>query len=296
MPPIVALDDALGHLGITPGADPAVDAKVSALLDAISAEVRRLTRRAFEGTATVYDEVLRLAGETVAILPNSPVTAVLAVRQIHFDGTEEEILEPRDVTDGASTALAAAASVGATNLKLDSVAGLAVGTALRIGTGVPREVVRAATVGTPGSGGTGVDVAPALRYAHALAEAAVEVNGSELWMLELPRRGRLRLARRMDYALITYVTSGEVPADVSHAVLEWLDEGWTAMQEPDIDPATRELSSQSHDSWSESYAPADEAGDINTAAAAIIARRPPTRVARVLLGYWHPSGTVGVAT
>jgi hypothetical protein len=296
MPPIVELDDALGRLGITPGADSAVDAKVSGLLDAISAEVRRLTRRAFEGTPTVYDEVLRVADAATVILPHAPVTEVLAVREIHFDGTEEGILEPRIITDGVATALADAAAVGATTLKVDSVADVLVGTRLQVGSGDTLEVVRVSAVGTAGIGGTGLTVAPALRYPQANNSEVLEVHGSTLWLLELPRRGRLRLNRRVEYARITYLVSGEIPADITLAVYDWLEDGWAEVQEPDTDPATRALSSQSHDSWSESYEDSNPATESGTAAFAVVSRRPPTRVSRALLGYWHPSGPVEPAT
>ena len=292
MPPIVELDTALGHLGITPEADPAVDARVSSLLDAISAEVRRITRRAFEGGPTVYDEVLRVADAATVVLPHAPVTEVLAVRETYFDGTEEAILDARVVTGGASTTLAAAAAVGATNLKVNAVANIVVGTRLAIaGSGVATEVVRVTSVGTAGAVGTGLGIDPALRWPHAETASVIEVHGSTLWLLELPRRGRVRLARRMEYGRFTYLVSGEIPADVTQAVLEWLDEGWAAMQEPDTDPATRELASQSHDSWSESYVESDS-NDVGagTATAAIITRRPPSRVTRVLAGYYHPTG------
>ncbi len=295
MPPIVELDAALGHLGITPGAAPSVDAKVSALLDAISAEVRRITRRGFEGVPTVYDEVLRVAGAATVILPHSPVTEVLAVRETYFDGTEEALLDARVVTDGASTALAATAAFGATNLKVDDVASVSVGTRLFVsGSGVAGEAVRVTTVGTAGSGGTGLGIEPALRWPHAEDASVLEIYGSTLWLLELPRRGRLRLARHLEYGRFTYLVSGDVPADVTQAVYEWLDEGWAAMQDPDTDPATRPLSSESHDSWSQSYEDSGAAADAETgtAAAALIGRRPPTRVERVLLGYFHPSGAV----
>jgi hypothetical protein len=291
MPPIVPLADALAHLGITPGADPAVDNKVSGLLDAISAEVRRITRRGFEGTPTVYDEVLHVADAATVVLPHAPVTEVLAVRRTYFDGTEDALLEARLVIDGFSSTLAAVAAVGAANLKLTSVTDLVVGRKLAVGLGDTLEVVRVATVGTAGSGGTGVDVEPALRFAQANGATAVEVSGSEDWLLELPRRGRLRLRRLMDYGRFTWLVSGDVPADVTAAVKEWLTSDWEAQQEPDLDPATRPVSSESHDSWSQAYESSEESETAaGTAAAAILTRLPPPRVSRVLTGYFHPTG------
>lgn len=297
MPPIVPLADALAHLGITPGANPAVDDKVSDLLDAISAELRRLTRRGFEGGPTVYDEVLRVAGAATVILPHAPVSEVLAVRETYFDGSEEAVLDPRVVSGGVTTTLAAAAASGATNLKVAAIGATVVGTRLQVsGSGVATEVVRVTAVGTAGAGGTGLTTQPALRWPHASGAAVTEVAGSVLWLLDLPRRGRVRLARRMEYGRFTYLVDGAVPADVTSAALEWLDEGWAAMQDPDTNPATRALSSQSHDSWSESYEPSTSEEQAGTVTAAIIARRPPPRVTSVVLGYWHPSGAVEPVT
>lgn len=290
MPPIVPLADALAHLGITPGEDESVDDKVEGLLDAISAEMRRSTRRGFEGEPTVYDEVLRVADAATVVLPHAPVTEVLAVRKTYFDGTEDALLDHRVVIGGASTLLASASVVGDQNINTDDVADLGVGRHVAVGSGLSLEVVRVATVGTAGSGGTGVGIEPALRYAHAIGSGVVEVFGSILWLLELPRRGRVRLSRRMEYGRFTWRVSGEVPADATQAALEWLTADWEAAQEPNIDPATRELSSQSHDSWSESYADADEnEATSGTAAGVAILRRPPARVLRVLAGYWHPT-------
>jgi hypothetical protein len=295
MDPLVPLADALAHLGITPGT-PAVDNKVSALLDAISTEIRRLTRRGFEGIPTVYDEVLRVADAATVILPRSPVTEVLAVRRTYFDGTEDAPLEPRIVTGGFSSTLAAIAAAGATNIKLTSVAALVVGRKLAIGSAATLEVVRVTTVGTAGAGGTGANIEPALRFAHADASPAVEVSGSPYWLLELPRRGRLRLNRYMEFARFTWLVSGDVPADVKAAVYDWLDAEWEAQQDPDLDPATRALSSESHDSWSQSYEPSESTEAASgTAAAALITRLPPPRVARVITGYFHPTGGGPVA-
>lgn len=278
MAPIVSLEDTLAYLDL----EEDVNEKVARALDAYSAEVRRITRRGFEGVPTVYDEVLRVADAAVVVLPYAPVTEVLAVRHTDFNGTEDEILEPRVVTGGASTTLAAAAGVGATNLKLASVDDLVIGTHLHIGSGASGEVVRLTSVGTAGAGGTGVDVEPALRYAQADTTPAIEVAGSIYWRLELPRRGRVRLSRRTEYARFTWRVSGEIPAYVEQAFLTWLKTDWEAQINAPADAP--ELASQSSDAWSESYV-ADETTSIT--------RRPPPAVARMLAGYFHPSGPAG---
>lgn len=74
----------------------------------------------------------------------------------------------------ASTTLAAAALAGATNIKLASMTGLAANDWLKIGTGATAELVQAQTVGTAGSGGTGVTLTAGLAFGHSSGEAAVE--------------------------------------------------------------------------------------------------------------------------
>lgn len=77
---------------------------------------------------------------------------------------------------GANTTLAAAAVPGATNIKVTAVTSMAVGDKLRLGPeGLTQEVVTITTVGTAGSGGTGIDFTPPLTYDHANAEAVVEL-------------------------------------------------------------------------------------------------------------------------
>lgn len=76
----------------------------------------------------------------------------------------------------AQTTLAAAANAGDTNIKVSSVTGMVAGNTLTIDTGAAAETVTIETVGTQGSGGTGVTITPALAAAHA-AGAIVTVNG-----------------------------------------------------------------------------------------------------------------------
>lgn len=78
-----------------------------------------------------------------------------------------------DTSGGFSTTLAAAASAGATNIKVTSVTNLAVGMKLRVGTTPERVTV--VTVGTAGGGGTGVDITPALVAAKGNGEAVVQI-------------------------------------------------------------------------------------------------------------------------
>jgi len=93
------------------------------------------------------------------------------------------------VLAGLDTTLAADPALGATNIKLTSVTTVTVGQFLSVGptanpTELNTEIVQALTVGTAGSGGTGVDVQnPAgggLLIDHANAERVYTVNGTLL--------------------------------------------------------------------------------------------------------------------
>jgi hypothetical protein len=279
--PIVALATAQGYLGNP--ADP--ESKITTLLDAISAEIRRITRRAFEGTPTVYDEVYPVDGTGRLTLPHVPVADVLAIRRVYFDGTEAAIYDPTDVVGGLSTTLAAAAAIGDTNLKVDSVSNVAVGDLVRVGAigADSTEVVRVTVVGTAGAGGSGLTVEPALRYAHALAAVVVEVLGSVSWRIDDLDRGHIVLASQLaDYARATYRVTGAIPADVVQICLDWLKTRYEEdVSETSNPPDQQELASQSSDSWSESYIQQE---------ATSIARRPPPSVVRVLAGYYHATG------
>ena len=73
-----------------------------------------------------------------------------------------------------TTTLSAAAAVGATNIKVANVSGLAVGQTLTVdANGANPETVTISVVGTQGGTGTGVTFAPALGFAHA---SGVTVN------------------------------------------------------------------------------------------------------------------------
>lgn len=93
MAPIVPLVDALAFVGVAADADEATT--VAGLLNAISDEVRRLSRRALEGSATEYDQVLRIRGAHDFVLPEIPVDAEedLVITPVDFDGTELDAIE-----------------------------------------------------------------------------------------------------------------------------------------------------------------------------------------------------------
>jgi hypothetical protein len=93
MAPIVSLEDALAYVDVDDDAPEA--ATVEGLLNAISDEVRKLSRRALEGEATEYDLVLRIRREYEFTLPHVPVDPEedIAITPVLFDGTELDPLE-----------------------------------------------------------------------------------------------------------------------------------------------------------------------------------------------------------
>lgn len=223
--PLTDLTALLERLGVT-SPSPEAD-RVEALLGAVSDEVRGLARRAFEGTPTLYTAVLEPI-DGIVTLPHVPVTDVLSVRPVAWDGGELlDLWEPNLVSGGASTTLAAAAAVGDANLKVTAVDDLAVGDHLRAGSGATREVVRVTTVGTAGAGGSGVDVEPVLRYAKDAGTALVAVAGSAAWRLVSAPRGRLQLAYSRRLVEVVWRVSGEIPSYVDEATAEWVETRWT---------------------------------------------------------------------
>lgn len=79
------------YLGVG-ATDPEAD-QVSILFDAINAEIRRLTHRAFEGDeGGSYDQVIRISGAREFTLPWTPVEALTSITVQHFDGTEDDPL------------------------------------------------------------------------------------------------------------------------------------------------------------------------------------------------------------
>lgn len=78
---------------------------------------------------------------------------------------------------GANTTLAASAAAGATNLKVTSVTSMAINDFILVGAAGSStlERVQITSVGTAGSGGTGINITPALTYSHNSAEAVREI-------------------------------------------------------------------------------------------------------------------------
>jgi non-reducing end alpha-L-arabinofuranosidase len=102
---------------------------------------------------------------------NMPVTSVRGFelgQQIGIDiGGNYEVRTVTKVGKAATqTILSAAASVGATNLKVAADADITVGDTLTVGTGEHKELVSVTDVGTTGASGTGVNLASPLQFAH----------------------------------------------------------------------------------------------------------------------------------
>jgi hypothetical protein len=83
----------------------------------------------------------------------------------------ETVTVTRVGTQASRAALLANASAGATNIRVRSVNGLAVGDKLTLG--APGEMVTITAIGTPSPTGTAVDFTPALTHAHPIGEAVV---------------------------------------------------------------------------------------------------------------------------
>lgn len=277
---LATLNAVLTRIGVAPDSDDAADAL--RLLRAVSAEVRSRTGRAFEGTATIYEETIDTRGSRVIILPHVPVTDVLHIATEDWDGTRVAIDTP-NVGDYA-TALAADLAVGATNMKVDSVDDMAEGDHLSIGSD---EVVRITEVGTAGALGTGVTFEPACTFANATGTVVSESTGSTWWRVIDAERGRIERAygvvgprswdetdtedfRGRRFVVPRWRVSGAVPADVSEAVLDWVAARWS---ERDRSPGQTAYSTgDDSETW--------DAGTAGT---------PPPSAASVFGSAWHPS-------
>lgn len=124
------------------------------------------------------------------------------------------------------------------------------------------------------------------RLAHVPVEAitslrAVEFDGTEAdpylatqWRLEDAQTGLVRLVRRSEYLRAVYTTTGEIPADLPQAYLDWGKARWDERTRPAV------LASYQTGGDGESYFEA-------------LAGRPPRDVVAILLGNRHDA-TAGV--
>lgn len=271
---LAPLSKCLAACGVDIDSPQSVD--VLRLLRVVSAEVRTYTHRLYAVDDTVYEEVLDTWESDDLLLPAVPVTDLLSMSAVYWDGTEDPILTPEYVTGGYTTALAATAAAGATNLKVDSVAGVAVGDHVLLGSS---EVVRVTAVGTAGSGGTGLTIEPAL-HAQRLEDMVVRnVSGSTYWRLVDEVRGKVeRRGTSTRFVRAIWRASGGVPEDIENAVIEWVKSRWAQ--------AERSAGQSSYSTGQDS-----ESWDLSKAG------HPPPDSMRIFMRYWRPSqvgATAGV--
>lgn len=159
-------------LDTTLGADPALGATLIRLTSVTTVATNDFVRIGAAGVAATEanSEVVRVttvgtAGATDTVVENSAGGGCLLD---HANGAEVKTV--------TGTILAAPAASGATNVKLDSVTGLALGDFLRIGYVGHYETRELTAVGTAGAAGTGVTFAVPLTRDHAADEWAIEVT------------------------------------------------------------------------------------------------------------------------
>jgi hypothetical protein len=135
-----------------------------------------------------------------------------------------------------NTTLSAAAAAGATNVKIASVTGLAVGQTLTIDTAGPNpETVTITTVGTSGAGGTGVSFTPALAFAHAAASTVSKNNVPSSASLGFGSRGS-GLRCTTDAPLVTDPSTPSTLYIGCNALSRSTNRGatWTTIAAPDL--------------------------------------------------------------
>lgn len=187
------------YLGVA-ATDPEVDA-VSLLFNAINAEIRRLTHRAFEGDGGgSYDQVIRIHGEREFTLPWGPVASISSIVRVHFDATEDVPYE-------------------ATQWRLEDA-----------------------------------------------DRGVVALRSSGYW-----RGPPARWLRNPDYIHVVWTTTGEIPAQLPQACLDW---GKTRWEERD---RTAGLTSYHTGQDAETYSE-------------VLAGRPPRSALLAILGVAHLTG------
>jgi hypothetical protein len=186
--------------------DPEVDA-VSLLFNAINAEIRRLTHRAFEGDGGgSYDQVIRIRGEREFTLPWGPVASITSIARVHFDATEDD---PYETTDW--------------------------------------------------------------RLEDADRGRVLLRSGSSAWASAAPFFYRDHRRGGPEYVHVIWTTTGEIPAQLPQACLEWGKSRWDSR---DRDPAMA------------SY----QTGDDAESYFASLAGKPPHGVLLAIMGVAHLTG------
>ena len=159
-------------LDTTLGADPALGATLIRLTSVTTVVANDFIRIGAAGVAATEanSEIVKVttvgtAGATDTVVENSAGGGLLID---HANGAEAKTV--------TGTVLAAPSLAGATNLKLDSVTGLAPGDFIRVGYVGHYETRALTAVGTAGVGGTGVTFAIPLTRDHGLDEWVIEVT------------------------------------------------------------------------------------------------------------------------
>jgi hypothetical protein len=117
------------------------------------------------------------AGDTnIKVASISGFTVGQMARVDAFPNDEYGTVSSVGTAAAAATTLAAAASAGDTNVKVTSITGMTVGHLIKIDTGANLEERTITSVGTAGSGGTGIGLNSALTNAHASGQGARDLG------------------------------------------------------------------------------------------------------------------------
>ena len=149
---------------------------VSSQAPAISTQANPLLQPVFAGQSTLAASVA--AGGTAIVTSTAAGLSAGARLTFDPDGTAESVTV---VTAGSgpsafTASLAAAASPGDTNIKVNFTIGMAAGHLIRIDSGANQEIGTIQSVGTSGAGGTGVTLTAPLSLAHAVGAAAQDLG------------------------------------------------------------------------------------------------------------------------
>jgi hypothetical protein len=89
LPPLVEYEVFRDYLGVAAG--DVLEADTYRLLDAICTQVRRITRRDYEGDeGGSYSQTIRIRGAREFTLPHVPVRSITSINRVYFDGTEDD--------------------------------------------------------------------------------------------------------------------------------------------------------------------------------------------------------------
>jgi hypothetical protein len=182
--PVITIPPGSTNVPVMSVAGFAVGEKIALGYGATYPAVARDTERYEVATVTAIGKPRTqayLAADAAAGATNIKVTSVSGItagEKIRLDidsvGHGIETVTVTHVGSAAGrTSLAATANAGATNIKVRTVHGFAVGDKVTVGTPANKEVVRITAIGTGGDRGSGIDFTPALTHTHIAAENVV---------------------------------------------------------------------------------------------------------------------------